>query len=34
MDTYLNALKLVQTENYPDLEISLVNGLGLSIWAW
>jgi diguanylate cyclase (GGDEF)-like protein len=29
MDYYLNALKLVQTENHPDLEISLTNGLGL-----
>jgi diguanylate cyclase (GGDEF)-like protein len=29
MDYYLNALKLVQTENHPDLEISLINGLGL-----
>ena len=29
MDYYLNALKLVQTERHPDLEISLINGLGL-----
>ena len=29
MDYYLNALKLVQTENHPDLEVSLINGLGL-----
>jgi|GEM_PF-1852455 diguanylate cyclase (GGDEF)-like protein len=29
MDYYLNALKLVQTENHPDLEISLINGLGM-----
>jgi diguanylate cyclase (GGDEF)-like protein len=29
MDYYLNALKLVQTEHHPDLEISLINGLGL-----
>lgn len=29
MDYYLNALKLVQTEKHPDLEISLINGLGL-----
>ncbi len=29
MDYYLNALKLVQSANYPDLEISLINGLGL-----
>ncbi|MGB8214389.1 MAG: diguanylate cyclase [Anaerolineales bacterium] len=29
MDYYLNALKLVQTEGHPDLEISLINGLGL-----
>jgi diguanylate cyclase (GGDEF)-like protein len=29
MDYYLNALKLVQTENHPELEISLINGLGL-----
>jgi diguanylate cyclase (GGDEF)-like protein len=29
MDYYLNARKLVQTENHPDLEISLINGLGL-----
>jgi len=29
MDYYLNALKLAQTDNYPDLEISLINGLGL-----
>lgn len=29
MDYYLNALKMVQAENHPDLEISLINGLGL-----
>ena len=29
IDYYLNALKLVQTENNPELEISLINGLGL-----
>ena len=29
MDYYLNALKLVQEEHHPDLEISLINGLGL-----
>ncbi len=29
MDYYVNALKLVQVENHPDLEISLINGLGL-----
>jgi diguanylate cyclase (GGDEF)-like protein len=29
MDYYLNALKLVQTEHHPDLEISLINGLGM-----
>lgn len=29
MTYYLQALKLVQTENHPDLEISLINGLGL-----
>ncbi|HMD88815.1 MAG TPA: tetratricopeptide repeat protein, partial [Anaerolineaceae bacterium] len=29
MNYYLNALKLVQTESHPDLEISLINGLGL-----
>ncbi len=29
MDYYLNALNLVQTEPNPDLEISLINGLGL-----
>lgn len=29
MDYYQSALKLVQTENHPDLEISLINGLGL-----
>jgi diguanylate cyclase (GGDEF)-like protein len=29
MDYYLNALKLVQTEHHPDLEISLTNGLGM-----
>ena len=29
MDYYLNALKLIQTENHPDLEVSLINGLGL-----
>jgi diguanylate cyclase (GGDEF)-like protein len=29
MDYYLNALKLVQNENHPGLEISLINGLGL-----
>jgi diguanylate cyclase (GGDEF)-like protein len=29
MDFYLNALKLVQSESHPDLEISLTNGLGL-----
>src|SRR5579859_23996 len=29
MDYYLNALKLVQGENHPELEISLINGLGL-----
>ncbi len=29
MDYYLNALKLVQAEHHPDLEISLINGLGL-----
>jgi diguanylate cyclase (GGDEF)-like protein len=29
MDFYLNALKLVQTENHPELEVSLINGLGL-----
>ena len=29
MDYYSNALKLVQTENHPDLEVSLINGLGL-----
>jgi diguanylate cyclase (GGDEF)-like protein len=29
MDHYLSALKLIQTENHPDLEISLINGLGL-----
>ena len=29
MDYYLKALKLVQTEDHPDLEISLINGLGL-----
>ena len=29
MDYYFNALKLVQTEHHPDLEISLLNGLGM-----
>ncbi len=29
MDYYLNALKLIQTELHPDLEISLINGLGM-----
>jgi diguanylate cyclase (GGDEF)-like protein len=29
MDYYLNALKLVQVEPHPDLEISLINGLGM-----
>lgn len=29
MDYYLNGLKLVQAENHPDLEISLINGLGM-----
>src|SRR6266498_5245658 len=29
MEYYLNALKLVQTEHHPDLEISLINGLGM-----
>ncbi len=29
MDHYLNGLKQVQTENHPDLEISLTNGLGM-----
>jgi len=29
MDYYLNALKLVQTEHHPDLETSLINGLGM-----
>jgi diguanylate cyclase (GGDEF)-like protein len=29
MDYYQSALKLVQTEHHPDLEISLINGLGL-----
>jgi diguanylate cyclase (GGDEF)-like protein len=29
MDYYLKALNLVQTEHHPDLEISLMNGLGL-----
>ena len=29
MDYYMSALKLVQTENHLDLEISLTNGLGL-----
>ena len=29
MDYYLNALKLVQSEHHPDLEISLINGLGM-----
>ena len=29
MDYYLNALKLVQNEHHPDLEISLINGLGM-----
>jgi diguanylate cyclase (GGDEF)-like protein len=29
MDYYLKALKLAQSEHYPDLEISLTNGLGL-----
>ena len=29
MDYYLNALKLVQTEPHPDLEITLINGLGM-----
>jgi diguanylate cyclase (GGDEF)-like protein len=29
MDYYLNALKLAQSEKFPDLEISLINGLGL-----
>ncbi len=29
MDYYLNALKLVQKEHHPDLEISLINGLGM-----
>jgi diguanylate cyclase (GGDEF)-like protein len=29
MNYYLNALKLIQTENHPDLEVSLINGLGL-----
>jgi diguanylate cyclase (GGDEF)-like protein len=29
MDYYLNALKIVETENHPELEISLINGLGL-----
>jgi diguanylate cyclase (GGDEF)-like protein len=29
MDYYLNALKLVQAENHPDLELSLINGLGM-----
>ena len=29
MDYYLNALKLVQAEKHSDLEISLINGLGL-----
>jgi diguanylate cyclase (GGDEF)-like protein len=29
MDYYLHALKLVQNEHHPDLEISLINGLGM-----
>jgi diguanylate cyclase (GGDEF)-like protein len=29
MNYYTSALKLLQTENHPDLEISLTNGLGL-----
>jgi diguanylate cyclase (GGDEF)-like protein len=29
MDYYINALRLVQSENHPELEISLINGLGL-----
>ena len=29
MDCYLKALKIVQTGNYPEIEISLINGLGL-----
>jgi diguanylate cyclase (GGDEF)-like protein len=29
MDYYLNALKLVQSVDHPDLEVSLINGLGL-----
>jgi diguanylate cyclase (GGDEF)-like protein len=29
MDYYLKALNLVQSEKHPDLEVSLINGLGL-----
>ncbi len=29
MDYYLNALKLGQSKDHPDLEISLINGLGM-----
>ena len=29
IDYYLKALKLVQTEHHPDLEVSLLNGLGM-----
>jgi len=29
MDYYLNALKLIQSEPHPDLEITLTNGLGM-----
>jgi len=29
MDYYLNALKLGHTKDHPDLEISLINGLGM-----
>jgi len=34
IDYYLSALKLVQTENHPELEISLINGLGWSNLGW
>jgi diguanylate cyclase (GGDEF)-like protein len=29
MDYYMNALKLAQAGNFPDLEVALINGLGL-----
>jgi diguanylate cyclase (GGDEF)-like protein len=29
MDYYIKALRLVQSENHPELEISLINGLGM-----